>query len=128
MHDMYSTCTSNCAEMYHMTPARAPDIAKAIAVFLFQCRGLHHQPPAGDHTYLGYSKCLVPPCMYPVHKDVIKHTTMHLQDPCMCNILALPYQYGALRKKKGNQIGFMILIIFLGTEFKSACDLVRLIT
>ncbi len=33
--------------------AKAP--ASASAVLPRQCRGLAHHPPAGDHTYLGYS-------------------------------------------------------------------------
>ena len=28
--------------------------ANAMAVLRFQLRGLHHHPPAGDHTYFGY--------------------------------------------------------------------------
>lgn len=50
----YSLCsTSSCAEMYQTTAESPPATRKAYIVFLFQCLGLHHQPPEGDHTYLG---------------------------------------------------------------------------
>ena len=48
------TCTSSCADIYHTPAERAPIAIKAMVVFLFHCLGLHHQPPAGDHTYTGY--------------------------------------------------------------------------
>lgn len=40
----------NLAVKKRQTPHTAPQIA----VLRFQLGGLHHQPPAGDHTHLGY--------------------------------------------------------------------------
>ena len=53
--------TSNCHDMYAKEAMIPKFIAAAITVFLFQFRGLHHQPPAGDQTYLGYGNFLTAP-------------------------------------------------------------------